>query len=82
VLNVHSRWDGAAQDEACIGWARRFFEASRPYASAGAYVNFMTADEAERVAAAYGANYQRLAGLKKKYDPENFFRVNQNIRAS
>lgn len=82
VLNVHSRWDDTAQDEACIGWARRFFEASRPYASAGAYVNFMTADEADRVATAYGANYQRLAGLKKKYDPENFFRVNQNIRAS
>ena len=82
VLNVHARWDEGAQDQACIGWARAFFEASKPYASAGAYVNFMTADEADRVAAAYGANYQRLAGLKKKYDPANFFRVNQNIRAS
>jgi FAD/FMN-containing dehydrogenase len=82
VLNVHARWDERAQDQACIGWARAFFEASKPYASAGAYVNFMTADEADRVAAAYGANYQRLAGLKKRYDPTNFFRVNQNIRAS
>jgi FAD/FMN-containing dehydrogenase len=82
VLNVHGRWDERAQDQACIGWARSFFEASKPYASAGAYVNFMTADETDRVAAAYGANYQRLAGLKKKHDPANFFRANQNIRAS
>ena len=82
VLNVHGRWEERAQDQACIGWARAFFEASKPYASAGAYVNFMTADETDRVAAAYGANYPRLAGLKKKHDPANFFRANQNIRAS
>ncbi len=80
VLNVHSRWDEAAQDEACIGWARKFFKASAPYASAGAYVNFMTADEADRVAAAYGANYARLADLKKRFDPDNVFHMNQNIK--
>ncbi|MBU1160920.1 MAG: FAD-binding oxidoreductase, partial [Proteobacteria bacterium] len=54
VLNVHGRWDEAAQDETCIAWARAFFKASAPYASAGAYVNFMTGDEGDRVAAAYG----------------------------
>jgi len=81
VLNVHARWDEPGQDQSCIGWARAFFEASKPYASAGAYVNFMTADEADRVAAAYGANYQRLVNIKKKYDPNNVFRANQNIRA-
>jgi len=81
VLNVHGRWDEAAQDETCISWAREFFKASAPFASAGAYVNFMTADESDRVAAAYGVNYARLKQIKKKYDPENFFHNNQNIKS-
>jgi FAD/FMN-containing dehydrogenase len=80
VLNVHGRWDEAAQDETGIAWARAFFEASLPYASAGAYVNFMTGDEGDRVASAYGANYARLKQIKKKYDPENIFHNNQNIK--
>ena len=81
VLNVHGRWDEAAQDETCIAWAREFFEASAPFASTGAYVNFMTGDEDDRVAAAYGANYDRLKQIKKKYDPENIFHNNQNIKS-
>jgi FAD/FMN-containing dehydrogenase len=80
VLNVHARWDKAAQDKTCIEWARAFFKASKPYASAGVYVNFMTEDETDRVAAAYGSNFSRLAGIKKQYDPENVFHVNQNIK--
>ena len=80
VLNVHGRWDEAADDQKCIGWAREFFKASAPYASAGAYVNFMTADEGERVAAAYGSNYERLREIKRRHDPENVFRFNQNIK--
>lgn len=80
VLNVHARWDAPTQDEACIGWAREFFAASAPYASAGAYVNFMTEDETDRVVAAYGANYGRLRQIKKRYDPENVFHLNQNIK--
>jgi len=80
VLNVHGRWDAAAQDETGIAWARAFFKASLPYASAGAYVNFMTGDEGDRVAAAYGVNYARLKQIKKKYDPENIFHNNQNIK--
>ena len=80
VMNVHGRWNEAAQDKACIDWARAFFQASKPYASAGAYVNFMTEDETDRVTAAYGANYKRLASIKKSYDPENVFHVNQNIK--
>ena len=80
VLNVHGRWDEAAHDETCMAWARAFFQASKPYASAGAYVNFMTEDESDRVAAAYGANYARLAQIKKQYDPENVFHLNQNIK--
>ena len=80
VLNVHGRWDSAADDETCISWAREFFNASAPYASGGAYVNFMTDEEGDRVAAAYGANYDRLVQIKNKYDPENVFHLNQNIK--
>jgi FAD/FMN-containing dehydrogenase len=79
-MNVHARWDHASQDEDCIGWARAFFAAAKPYATGGAYSNFMTADELERTSAAYGANYGRLAAIKRRYDPDNFFRVNWNIR--
>jgi FAD/FMN-containing dehydrogenase len=62
-------------------WARDYWEAVHPFNLAGAYANFMMDDEGEaRVKAAYGDNYERLAMLKKKYDPTNLFRVNQNIR--
>jgi FAD/FMN-containing dehydrogenase len=79
VMNVHGRWDAGDDDARCIEWARRFFRAAAPYASAGAYVNFMTEDEADRVAAAYGPNYRRLVALKREYDPDNVFHSNQNI---
>jgi FAD/FMN-containing dehydrogenase len=82
VLNVHGRWDERTDDERCIAWARAFFQASAPYASAGAYVNFMTEEESDRVAAAYGANYARLAQIKKQYDPDNLFHLNHNIKPS
>jgi FAD/FMN-containing dehydrogenase len=80
VMNVHGRWDTAAEDARGIKWSRDFFNAAAPFASGGAYINFMTADEGDRVRAAYGANYQRLAQVKKQYDPDNLFRVNQNIK--
>jgi FAD/FMN-containing dehydrogenase len=80
VLNVHGRWDEAKDDRKCIGWARDFFKASALYASAGAYVNFMTGEESDRVASAYGSNYARLVEVKRKYDPANIFHLNQNIK--
>ncbi|HEX5605658.1 MAG TPA: BBE domain-containing protein, partial [Candidatus Binatia bacterium] len=80
VLNVHGRWDEAKDDRICIDWARDFFKASAPYASAGAYVNFMTAEEGDRIASAYGSNYVRLIEVKRKYDPDNTFHLNQNIK--
>lgn len=80
VMNVHGRWDDPADDKRCIGWARDFFEASAPFASGGVYVNFLTADEVDRVRTAYGPNYDRLARVKRKYDPDNLFRMNQNIK--
>lgn len=79
VMNVHGRWEDPADDARCIAWARDFFKASAPFASGGVYVNFLTADEGDRVRAAYGPNYDRLVEIKGKYDPENMFCVNQNI---
>jgi FAD/FMN-containing dehydrogenase len=79
VINVHARWESVDQDEICIAWAREFFERTKPFASDGAYINFLTQEEGDRVAFAYGATYARLVDLKRKYDPENFFRMNQNI---
>jgi FAD/FMN-containing dehydrogenase len=80
VMNVHGRWESAAEDAGCIAWAREFFTKAQPFASSGAYVNFLTQDEADRVPFAYGAAYGRLGELKRKYDPTNFFRMNQNIK--
>jgi len=80
VMNVHGRWNDAKHDDRCIEWCRSLFETASPYATGGVYVNFMTEEEDGRVQAAYGASYQRLVELKRKYDPTNLFRLNQNIR--
>jgi FAD/FMN-containing dehydrogenase len=79
VVNVHARWEETGGDGACVAWARAFYKAAAPFASAGAYVNFMTADEAARVPDAYGVNYPRLVELKRRFDPDNVLRTNQNI---
>lgn len=82
VLNVHSRWEKPEADEACISWARDFFNATARYAMGGVYVNFLTQDETDRIPAAYGPNYDRLVQLKGQYDPTNLFRLNQNIKSA
>jgi FAD/FMN-containing dehydrogenase len=80
VMNVHTRWSDAGQDKACIAWARELFDRAAKYATGGVYVNFMPEDEKGRVkAGAYGPNFDRLAKLKTNFDPENVFRMNQNI---
>lgn len=61
-------------------WAREYWEAVHPFNASGAYINFMMEEGNERVQATYGPNYPRLSQIKAKYDPENFFRMNQNIR--
>jgi hypothetical protein len=61
-------------------WSIDYFEALHPYSAGGAYVNMMMDEGQERVRAAYGDNYDRLARIKKQYDPDNLFRVNQNIQ--
>jgi FAD/FMN-containing dehydrogenase len=80
VLNIMASWDAAADDEANIEWARTAWRDLRRFSTGGTYVNFLTEDEGdERIRAAYGPNYQRLAELKAKWDPHNLFRINKNI---
>jgi len=69
-----------ANAPAITNWCKDYWEALHPYSAGGAYVNFMMDEGQDRVQATYRDNYQRLAEIKKKYDPTNFFRVNQNIR--
>jgi FAD/FMN-containing dehydrogenase len=80
ALNINSAWSEPATDAGQIAWARRLFEAMQPFAT-GVYVNFLGEEDHERVRAAYGPEkYERLARIKATYDPDNFFRMNQNIR--
>lgn len=69
-----------ANDEKIIEWSREYWDALHPYSSGGTYLNFEMSETIDRVKKSYGENYDRLLEIKKKYDPDNFFRVNQNIR--
>ena len=72
-------WENASDNDVNRKWVQDFWQAARPYLSGRAYVNYLSQEGADRVREAYGPNYERLATLKKKYDPTNFFRLNQNI---
>jgi hypothetical protein len=82
VMNVHGRWRSPTDDEAVRTWARHVFQQTSRFATGGGYVNFLTADESARVESAYGPNYERLVELKRRFDPDNLFRMNHNIRPS
>ena len=69
-----------ANRDRMIDWTRRYYNAIHPYSEGGAYVNFLMGDEgSERVRATYRGNYARLVDVKRRYDPDNRFRINQNI---
>jgi hypothetical protein len=79
-LVIISMWTDPAETARNIGWAREFWSAMQPFSTEAVYVNYLDTDDADRVPAAYGAaHYQRLRLIKQRYDPDNFFRVNQNI---
>jgi FAD/FMN-containing dehydrogenase len=80
AMNVHGRWTDAADDDKVVGWAREFFAAAAPHAAGSVYINFLTQDEGARIREAYGANYDRLVEIKRRYDPDNLFHFNHNIR--
>jgi len=78
---VPNRWKDPAESEKNIKLARQLWKVMEPFLEEGVYVNYLSEDEGDdRVKAAYGPNYERLVALKKKYDPTNFFRLNQNIK--
>ncbi len=79
AININASWTDDDSDKH-IAWARDFDTAMQPY-TLGVYVNFLSNEGQDRVKAAYGpGKYDRLVALKRKYDPTNFFRVNQNIQ--
>jgi len=85
-LNIYGFWQDAADDPARIAWVKGFSEAIRPQAMATRYVNFLGHDEADamgKALAVYGpAKLRRLQALKRRYDPENLFRVNHDISSA
>lgn len=78
-INIMPAWTDPSLAEKCIAWAQDFAAALTALGASDAYVNYLGDEGPSAVKASYGANYARLADLKKKYDPENFFRFNQNI---
>jgi len=82
ALNIVSCWPNPAKNEKHVNWTRNFFDAPRKF-SAGVYVNFLGDEGADRVKEAYAKDtYKKLVELKNKYDPSNFFHLNQNIKPS
>jgi hypothetical protein len=69
-----------ANNQRITTWARDYWSALHPHSAGGAYVNFIGEEGQDRVKASYGDNYQRLVEVKRKYDPDNFFHINQNIK--
>jgi FAD binding domain/Berberine and berberine like len=76
---ILSQWDDPSDTDPNIAWTRQLFEALQPFLEGGVYANNLGAEETDRVRAAYGPNYPRLAAVKAAYDPSNLFRLNHNI---
>jgi FAD/FMN-containing dehydrogenase len=81
VLNIAASWEKPEDDAANVKWSRDCFEAMKPFSTGGVYLNFLTEEEgADRIEAAYGrANLERLAAIKRKYDPEDLFRHTKRV---
>jgi FAD binding domain/Berberine and berberine like len=78
-VGIETQWTDAAESEKHIGWTRTLSDALRPYSSNGYLLNFIGDEEPDTIRAAFGSNYARLVELKTKYDPTNFFSLNQNV---
>lgn len=78
-LVIGAHWTNPEEDENNLDWARSFWQALQPFSSNRVYVNTLGMEGEKRVKEAYGESYERLLTLKRKYDPENIFRMNQNI---
>jgi hypothetical protein len=78
-VGIETEWTDAAESEKHIGWTRTLSDALKPYSSGRYLVNFLSDEEPGAVRAAFGSNHARLVELKTKYDPTNFFSLNQNV---
>jgi FAD/FMN-containing dehydrogenase len=77
---IAGMWPDPADNDANIEWVRDYYDATAPLSEEGGYVNFMSGDDQERIRANYGGNYDRLVDVKREYDPDNLFHLNQNVR--
>jgi FAD/FMN-containing dehydrogenase len=77
---VAGMWPDPAQNDANIRWVRDYYDATAPHSEDGGYINFMADDDQARIRANYKGNYDRLVEVKRRYDPDNLFHLNQNIR--
>jgi FAD/FMN-containing dehydrogenase len=77
---IAGMWPDPAQNEDNIKWVRDYYEATAPLSEEGGYINFMSEDDQDRIRSNYKGNYERLVEVKRKHDPQNMFRLNQNIK--
>jgi FAD/FMN-containing dehydrogenase len=77
---IAGMWPDPLQNAANTRWVRDYYDATAPHSEEGGYINFMSEDDQSRIKANYKGNYKRLVEVKKKYDPDNLFHVNQNIK--
>lgn len=76
---IAGMWPDPADNEANTAWVRDYYAATAPHSAEGGYINFMAGDDQDRIRANYRGNYDRLVQIKRRYDPDNLFHLNQNI---
>jgi hypothetical protein len=69
-----------AESDQHLNWVRESWDLMKPFSTGGVYVNNLAEEDEDQVRAAYGPHYARLVAVKNKYDPDNFFRLNANIK--
>jgi hypothetical protein len=79
ILNLLATWSEPSADAGNVAWIRGTFNKLRPAMKPGVYINFMSGDEQDRVPEAYRQRWDRIVAVKSHYDPNNFFRLNQNV---
>jgi len=79
ILGIWAGWINPEEDEEIINWTRGLFDKMKPFSIGGTYSNFLDQDDDDKINVSFGSNYKRLQEVKRKYDPNNFFSLNQNI---